>query len=326
MQHKGFSLIEILLVTAVMAAVMSMVFPNITRFLDVRLEKNEEIIMAEIERALARYARENKRLPDPSEPWHRALSVYSELSEDDILYSLWRRDDGSFIERKYLRTSVSKPYQQSQDFDVFYAAVYSYGHDGCVGYEESETVCTQLLDADMDSESEFQTLSAAQGDYIAKHNDYRDKIDAYEKTIFRLNNIAEALTAYATAYYNENVVNDAAQTLIYYPPSGESSLFTSIGNRYHDIAIWDVENTGGAGAGAQQFDMPENNDLRLEEMQGLMRILGLPETYCCNALATFIDDDDEEQETPFYYYSNPCDRDVGDDKLPARISVTGGSC
>lgn len=183
--------------------------------------------------------------------------------------------------------------------------------------------------------NEYGAFSAAGDDLIAKYNDSQQKIQAQDETIRRLERIVEALDRYAQGRFNEELLQGTAciSELLFYPPSWPNepashnnpnhpdgacqNLGTSIVARYGTRVRADVSNIRGD---AQEYvnTVSADNATRLAEMRTLMRILGLPEDHCCNALTGL----------PFYYYSNPgasvsgaCVNAVRPPYYPPKVSI-----
>jgi hypothetical protein len=122
------------------------------------------------------------------------------------------------------------------------------------------------------------------------------------------------------------VCNPTPENYIYYPPSyneayGQSTTMVPA-VILSDLSQYTANNWIYVG-------QTLNHQNRRVMMQLMMRMLGLPDEYCCNALENI---PGTKQEMPFYYYSNPRPRNaVGgcaarptpNNALPARITVQG---
>ena len=80
---QGFTIVEAIIVTAVLAAVTVMAFPNFVEFFRMQEETMEETAMSEIKNALAAYADDNGQLPGAG-TWAADLAPYSSLSQQAI--------------------------------------------------------------------------------------------------------------------------------------------------------------------------------------------------------------------------------------------------
>lgn len=198
--------------------------------------------------------------------------------------------------------------------------------------------------ADWTDVNTYGTYSAMGDDILAKYADNQQKIQAQDETIRRLERIVEALDRYAQGRFNEELLAGTAclSEMLYYPPSWSNepeahsntnhpdpacrSLGTSIGNRYGTSVRNDVSAIRGD---ATEFvnTVSLDDDTRMNQMRTLMRILGLPEDHCCNALTG----------DAFYYYSQPgasvggtCVNAVRPPYYPPKVSIDPidylGSC
>jgi len=190
-------------------------------------------------------------------------------------------------------------------------------------------------EADWADVNAYGTYAPAGDDILAKYADNQQKINAQDETIRRLERIVEALDRYAQGRFNEELLQGTAciSELLFYPPSwtnepaahnnpnhpdaGCQSLGNSIVGRYGTRVRADVSAIRGD---ANEFVATTSADsaTRLAEMRTLMRILGLPEDHCCNALTG----------EAFYYYSHPgasvnnsCVNAVRPPYYPPKVSI-----
>ena len=199
-------------------------------------------------------------------------------------------------------------------------------------------------EADWVDVNTYGVYSAMGDDILAKYADNQQKIQAQDETIRRLERIVEALDRYAQGRFNEELLAGTAclSEMLYYPPSWSNepaahnnpnhpdaacrNLGTSIVNRYGTTVRNDVSAIRGD---ANEFvnSVSLDDATRLGEMRTLMRILGLPEDHCCNALTG----------DAFYYYSHPgasvsgaCVNAVRPPYYPPKVSIEPidylGSC
>lgn len=317
LKNKGFTIVEAIIVTAVLAAVTAMAFPNFVQFFQMQEETLEESAMAEIKRALEAYADDNNSLP-PSANWVSALAPYASLSENAIEFDQWGQP------RAYHVISTNVVYR-SASVDVDYAVVYGHGIERGVGSSGVDI----NLSSSLTNVTSYATLQPEFGDYMIKYTNYKQQIKNYEITEQRLKDISSALASYATTRFNEAVVAGSPsnpEEFIYYPPTDDAALSSPDTANYATAVQSNLDQI----AGSSNYSIsanPSNDAQRRTDMIILMRFLGLPDNYCCSAL--------DVNETPFYYYSNPRPRQGAGcgsrpvstgRKLPPRIRVTPDSC
>lgn len=318
---KGFTIAEAIIVTAVLAAVTVMAFPNFIRFFQLQEETLEQNAMAEIKRALEAYAEDNNALPDAS-TWVADLSPYTSLSENAIEFDQWEQP-------RFYRVISDTVVYRAADIDIDYAVVYGHG----INRGLADSGVDVDLSASLTTVNSYATLQPEFGDYLVKYTNYQQQIKNYELTEQRLKDISAALASYATTMFNEAVVAGTAnaEQQIYYPPTDQTSFGETegAGIDYNDT-VEGVLDSIAASANYTLSADDTDDATRRTDMQILMRFLGLPDSHCCSAL--------DENETPFYYYSNPrpridpsvptCGTRPGatDRKLPPRVRVTPDPC
>lgn len=316
-KNKGFTIVEAIIVTAVLAAVTVMAFPNFVQFFQMQEETMEESAMSEIKRALEAYADENNSLP-PAATWVSDLAPYASLSENAIEFDQWEQA------RAYHVISETVTYR-SASVVVDYAVVYGHGIERGLG---SSGVAVNLP-ASLTTVTSYATLQPELGDYMVKYTNYKQQIKNYELTEQRLKDISSALASYATTRFNEAVVAGVPanpEEFIYYPPTDDTALAAPDTASYSTAVTGDLDTIAGSANYVLSAD-PADDVQRRTDMVILMRFLGLPDNYCCSAL--------DVNETPFFYYSNPMPRQGAgcgtrpgstDRKLPPRIRVTDDNC
>lgn len=323
MSNKGFTIVEAIIVTAVLAAVTVMAFPNFIQFFQMQEETQEYTAMNEIKLALESYAEENKSLP-PILNWHVSLAPYSSYSENALLNDVWGQP------RLYKKVTDTITFR-SANIDVDYAVVYSHGLIRGLG-DSGDPADTFDLDAELADEDDYPTITAVEGDILVKFTNYKQQIKNYQVTEQRLKDIADSLASYATANFNEAIVGGVAnaEQFIYYPPSAGFDRAQTAAEITALYAASVVANFALISEGAiDQISVDQAAPVqRKADMEILMRLLGLPNSHCCEALTT--------GEEAFYYYSNPRARVVncavnpratgGDRKLPPRVRVTPDNC
>lgn len=298
--------------------------------------------------------------------WAEALASFSNMSADSIATDLWgtQRKYTHFIElRNYREGPVEFHYATvrsisgNQCDDTGTTATNP--SPLCVIGGQPATTAQKTAnrneyidradpainyEADWADINAYGTYAAEGDDLLVKYADNQQKIQAQDETIRRLERIVEALDRYAQGRFNEELLQGTAciSELLFYPPSwtnepaahnnpnhpdaGCRALGTSIASRYGTRVRFDVSAIRGD---ATEFVNTTSADLatRTGEMRTLMRILGLPEDHCCNALTG----------EAFYYYSHPgasvsgaCVNAVRPPYYPPKVSIDpidfNGSC
>ena len=321
--NKGFTLPEVILVSAVIAIVVTLVISNATDFLSNQQENEERSIMAELEQGIAAYSEDRASLP-PLADMAAEFSQYTNLSAEQIADDLWGN------EREYRMFSVDIPYRHS-DLEIFYGVIYSVGSDQCVGNTircypgataaQIDNAVNGILDVDGSGafdRADFEGLEAEGDDLLIKFTDFQSKKRKYDETSKRLKRIGEALKAYSQTRYYEEVaagVADANQK-IYYPPVGLTPQGLYGANVWQDAAnvLTPPQET---------FDNdPADEVARRDSMIELMNLLALPQSYCCSAIEKFEVVDPGTGEITrfdrgFFYYSHPRARRVANPMNPA---------
>ena len=328
-QH-GFTVPEVILIVSALAIVSAMAMPDIAYFMGRQTVEQEKLSLGNIQKALDSYARECRKLPqrennpprsdcnDPDvapgsgkKPWYEALSAFSNMSAKNIQKDVWDND------RIYTHGTNKRSYREG---DVFfhYATVRSIGPDRKDSTSgDDEGADWAISDSDV---SAYTSFKPKDDDLMVKYTDSQWKVEAQDESVQRMQRITDALDRYAQARFNEdmNKDEDCISEKIYYPPSvpsepaahkndehpnevaGCGDLGTSIDDRYGDAVLTDVFNFT---KNLKEKPTPRkwiytqvgDNTTRKEEMEALMRILGLPEDHCCSPITN----------EAFYYYSNP---------------------
>lgn len=332
---KGFTLVEMVVVIAVLAILVTISTPAIYQFLRQRDRQSEENYQAEIRKALQAYLADTNELPDPS-TWSTDLGGYTNLSVDEISTDVWRQP------RAYIMYKDPSRNLQGTPVEVYYATIISSGPDRIAtavqGISVAGTAFGAISNASWwanDSGNEvtrFSSLAVGGDDILTRFTDYPEKLERYNITLQRLDRIAQAIESYAKNGYANKVVacgnltrdpdtgltgdatcdNGAPEKIVYYPKSQAV-------NAQADSAVY--YNT------TQYVNNAQGDGPRRSNMVTLMRLLGLPDDFCCSALTLGTDG----QPRPFYYFSNPRPRaasggcgtrpDANTMKLPARITT-----
>lgn len=306
---RGFTLVEVIMTLGILVAVLTMAIPDISGLFTQQKEKIDELNIADINRALSAYAKDNKRLPDPDpavdDPdWADELAKYSKLSADEM------RTDPFGTERIYeMYEDTSQGYRQG-DLNIFYATVLSLGknkeNESYVEGEGSDANPVQTWSdatalANLDEKQAFQNYRPEGDDLVARFSDFNLKTELYELRLERMGQIVQAIEAYAADLYNK--ADQAAQAAcstsdcglparIYYPRSGDPVLQDETDTDVPEDQVY------------SQYNLDEMTNIigktsltpgDLNDMNLLMRLLNLPEYYALDPVTN----------QPFYYYSNP---------------------
>lgn len=339
MNNKGFSMVEAIIMIAVLSTVMVMAFPNFIEFFKLQEEVSEERTMNEIREALSLYADANKKLPEEA-TWVADIAPFTSLTENAIANDVW----GS--PRYYKRELEQLSYRSSGNIDAYYAVVYGYGPDrissNAVDNNDGAMNWAGFFDSanDPDSDKDYANLETLDDDFMVKVTNYPAQVRNYEETEKRLQAISDALANYAIAKFNAaQALNPGdpgyeanSEQFNYYPQGDVQDTLEPDNVDYHPAVINDYtyshpdESPSVRNRGVSEGE-------RRDDMETLMRVLGLPLSYCCSALAI---DEDTGEEPAFYYYSNPrpllngggCGNRPGPGKtrLPPRLAVEVDDC
>lgn len=361
---SGFTLAEIILVVAVMAILVSLSTPPIIEFLKRRDIQNEQNMLVDITKAMKSYLIDRTTLPavtalgacdgSAAPQWATDLSRYSNLSANQIACDVWNRP------RAYLMFARQEVFLGTT-INVYYASVHSSGPDlvadgasataggaadstpgisvsgNNFGATTTGTVWWSRITNDDSKLDAFVAMQPADDDQLIRFTDYPDKVEKYNTSLERMERIAQALESYSKTKYNEAVVacGDPCATppedYIFYPRAASAGSPADSASYYHSSLTADL-NTYNGGAAINNTTTHAN---RRTAMINLMRMLGLPDEFCCNALETYTPSPGAKPlEMPFYYYSNPRPRNSSGTcqsvrpnpatgaTLPARLTIT----
>lgn len=354
-KNNGFTFIEAVIVVSILSLLISISLPPLVSYIGKQRELQEEELLMEIQSALESMARDTTILPPEDAgctcsggcSWAAAIAAYTNLSEDQICSDTWGN------KRFYTHHDEVETFLGA-DIPIHFAAIFSKGADQIAEAASGTAVAVNANDYKIESDSawwsnsgteraDFQQLEPGGDDLMIKVSDYKIKIDKYETTLERLKAVAAALDTYSRVQYlaaiNAGEANAATKTFV--PPS-EVPASAADAAVYGDALV-------AAGRDMQTYftlatNVVENNSEsgneadRLDGMERLMRLLGLPDSYCCDAMQVDIGGTNEEKA--FYYYSNPraitgvgscgtrySDGSVGPvTPLPPRISTTDYDC
>ncbi len=267
-KNGGFTLPEVILIVAVMAILTTMAFPDIVSFFRRQKVEEEKQVQSEIRKAMEAYSNETLELP-PQASWSDDLAEFTNLSGAGILNDVWGRP------RTYTVYSEDKVYREGV-VTFYYATIASPGEDG---------IYTSGTWNDITS---YASFDADLNDIVVKFTDQENKQKRYDETVVRLERIIAALDRYAQAQYNNAVLNSEPNydDKVFYP-SSTADVPPAAG--YGNAVAADVAAI--IGAPVQGGD--------IDSMKGLMRLLGLPEDHCCNALSP------ASAPEAFFYAANP---------------------
>jgi prepilin-type N-terminal cleavage/methylation domain-containing protein len=365
---SGFTLAEIILVVAVMAILVSLSTPAVMSFLQRRDIQAEENTLVEIAKAMKSYITDRNSMPAvtavaancSSAPpnWAVEFSRYSNLSARQIACDTWDRPRAYAMFQRpdtFLGTTI----------DIFYASVHSSGpnliangasasaggaadstpgiHINGNNFSNTNAGTTwwhRISSSDDAKIDAFVGMQPAVDDQLIRFTDYADKIEKYKKSLERLDRIAEALESYSRTKYNEAVFAcggscaPAPENRIFYPRAANPGAPNDSAAYYYSTIQDDLNTYNGGNAIVNAGGSVANHNARREDMINLMRLLGLPDEYCCNALETYTPSTGAKPiEMPFYYFSNPRPRtgpstcggrpnpNTGG-TLPARLTIT----
>lgn len=343
---EGFTLPEVIMVVAVMAIVSAMAFPDIVSFFKRQSFEQEKIIQADIVKALDAYSKNRTAqvatgsdttgdgstivtVPLGDAPgayadpkictetgWGKQLAGFSNLSAEEICNDVWGEPRIYTVARDMLS------YRDGQ-FDTYYVSIFSPG--------ENKTDDTNMSKNPWTDAAGYGAYQALGDDHVAKFSDVKLKTELFEETLRRMDRVVEALDRYAQARYNEALlINEPYNSLkLFYP--AEDQDYSNInaeddrpvgiqqpGSWYGEKVKTDVQNAAGQNSLATGSGV--DSGVRKGEMEALMRVIGLPQEFCCNALTG----------EPFYYYSNPiikmnsgmgCKRRVEPPYMPPKLTI-----
>jgi len=348
-RQDGFTLPEVIMVVAVMAIVSAMAFPDIVSFFKRQSFEQEKLVQAEIVKALDAYSKGRTaafsddpvnmitvpmaeaaigaggifELNDPerclaADGWGALLSNVSNLSAQEICSDVWGNP------RVYTVAQGDLSYRDGS-FRTYFVTILSKGEN-----KDLDTTTWANVDA-------YGAFKPAGDDLISKFSDVKLKTELFEETLRRMDRIVEALDRYAQSRYNEALLTteESQQAAIayqlFYP--AEDGDFNDTSNRpdilpsgpgtwYGQRVIDDVQSASGQNSLASGV---LDSETRRDALQSLMRIIGLPQEFCCDALTG----------EPFFYYSNPiirqntsmpCDRRLEPPYMPPKLTIEPIDC
>jgi prepilin-type N-terminal cleavage/methylation domain-containing protein len=363
--QRGFTLAEVILTVAVLAVLTTLTTPALVHFLRQRDVREEISMQLQVRDAMVAMLTATSDLPDDTatgtNAWYNKLAAYTNLSPNQLQFDQWNQAR-SYIMLRNNQTMLGSP------VTIFYITIHSKGPDlkatqltdsgGTVvapvsGNDFAASSNTSWWKFNANPTTAFGAVGvpASSDDLMLRYTDYPDKIAAYNATLDRLNKLTDALEAYNRSAYANRVVacngssppadcsTSPPEKQIHYP-MGYGMLVGDGSGLYNATVLADTTTiTGGT---SYFYDGADNNARRTAMIQ-LMRLLGMPDSYCCSAIDHFTDSGGAIQQTPFYYVSNPRARasastcgsrfNGSNTALPARLSntytadgTTGASC
>lgn len=334
--RQGFTLAEMVIVIAVLAILVTISTPAIFEFMRQRDKQAEENVLMELRKALQAYIADKNALPGTA-TWATDLSGYTNLSLNEIRNDTWG------VPRAFIAYQDNTRTIQGTRVPVFYVTLHSAGPNrqaqAATGIAVNGTAFAGATDAawwaNIASQqvTTFSALAAAGDDQLIRFTDYPEKLERYNLTIQRMDRITTALESYAKNGYANKVTacgnlakdpttgltgdatcdNGMPERIVYYPRS--QAIAAATDNAMYLNSTLYVDNA-------------QSEANRRIAMQGLMRLLGLPDDFCCSAITLAADG----QPAPMFYFSNPRPRNPGggcaarpgltDMKLPARLTTT----
>ncbi len=349
--HAGFTLFEVILVVAVASIVMVLTVPTLNIFLDTRRQINEDIVLRDIRNALTAFATQYNRLPDENpalngfcnaggNSWAECLASVSNLSVSTLETDTWGQ------ERAYIHGTVNETLL-GRTFTVHYATVHSAGanrraeetapggglingmaveNDNFEPVSDNQWWANETTPANI--QAEFEGLIAGGDDHLLKFSDLLLKSNRVQQTQARIDGVMSALQSYASLKENEETVacnslpvasrNACFNNLeneIFFPPAQETTDPTP--DASYNIRVRNELTSQYASRLTSNRIGSQNGSLgqiqaRLDGMIALVRLLGLPDEFCCDALVRDTTlDANLVQERPLFYYSNPRERVSG---------------
>jgi prepilin-type N-terminal cleavage/methylation domain-containing protein len=317
--RAGFTMMEVVIVVAVLAILVGLSFPAVTRYSqkrDVQLEQNRQI---EIRNAVKAYVMDRNVAPTENNWVNDLVQGYTNLTQAELTNDIWNRPRVMRVYQDATRRI------QGNAVPITYISLHSAGPDGIAAAVSGTAVTGNSFvsgtniawwdDNPVLAQRTvlFSGLGAGGDDIMSKMTDYTDRLNAYELTVQRIDRIMDALASYAQNRYTAEVERcrglpvdgngltgdaqcdtaGALEKVNYFPRSRAISVpETGL------AASWNYLNTN------VFVDNTAADTARRTAMQNLMREVGLPIDYCCSALTVAADG----LPMPFFYFSNPRQR------------------
>ncbi|MFZ2619727.1 MAG: type II secretion system protein [Alphaproteobacteria bacterium] len=346
--RRGFTLVETVITVAVLALLVGLSTPPVIEFFIKYKNRQEQITLTIIQKNLDDFAQLYNRVPDDNaannsfcgsvdtnydtntqNDWYECLAAHSQLSVRAIALDTWGRA------RVYVARALTENVLNVTT-TIYYATVHSVGSDRLASniLKKGGTTINGLAvssgaflptthanwwarNASVATVAEqFEELQAGGDDHLLKYTDLLNKVEKYSQTSQRIQDIGRALQAYADRYsYLASITLPTYNEFVYYPPSYEANTvaapyYTASSDSFarHDASVRSDLATYGTTVVENRDSNAAQKQDRRSDMIALMRAIGLPDEYCCNALVKDPDASptaDQTQERPFFYYSNP---------------------
>jgi len=275
---SGFTLVEVIVVVAVLAVVLTIATPDLNRLFAKQDEMTESLRLKKIYAALEIYSKQKNTLPAEA-TWVDDLVQYSELSRSQIENDVWGNP------RDYKLSKGTMEFLET-DYEVNYAVVHSAGYDGSFNSKSTPANKNDFINFDPSKDSSGNRID----NQAIKYTDQSEKIELLEITLDRMEKLSIALAKYARVKQINGIklTPSTSDKYIYFPKDGS-------GNKgvYFDT---DIDKEDGSGK-VDSKDAVEVLGGNANEATELAKILGLPEYYGENALTG----------NPLWYISNPSD-------------------
>lgn len=242
--NKGFTLVEVIVVVAVLAAVITMATPDINRLFSKQEEITEISRLKELRRAMEAYSKDRYQrlkdhkgivkdlsavpadLPD-SDDWVKELSHYTDLTESQIETNVWG------VKRYYKVEHEDRSYLGGK-FRVFYGIISSVRKtrksEADLGFQEAR----DMTERDSYENFNWTNSFAENRDNIestgiemlaVKYTDLSNKIKLLETTLSRMDKLSLALAKYARVMQISGFKNepDLSDSYIYFPNDGSNA-------------------------------------------------------------------------------------------------------
>ena len=329
LSHQGLTLAETLMTVAVVSILIAVTLPSLGTVYDRYRTRQEQQIQLEIYDALLRFAKDYNALPadGSSNPmcgsgnqfWYNCLTHELDYSVEQIRFDIWGE------ERHYVATTRTKTVV-GEAFTVHYASVHSKGPDqraaaatgiGVSGsnYAGIGSSAWWANMAGSTALTTFETLTPAGDDVLIKVTDNVVKGAKLKETQERLNAINQALYDFEQVHYITDLqsgmasVANAVDSRVHYPVAYQSVAVDNVGTTYGTALM---NTTNSVFSGGRRIENRDGNNTdkrnRRNDMVALMRMIGLPDAYCCSEIdieENAVNPRDYTQRQPFFYYANP---------------------
>lgn len=299
---NGFSLPEVILVTSLMAVVLTLAVPEFTGFMEEQRKEIETQDLETIQKGLQVFIQNNGVVPD-EEFWFENLSELTTLGPDAVKNDQWGK------ERVFTSHTTQERFRDTV-LDVNFVSIISSGPDQVL---ETPTDWNESGDNEAIVNA-FKTLEAVGDDRLITFSDFSVKRDLYFEAGQRLDAITKALEKFEGEFLaNALAANEAKRqaNLSADLPVEQDLPYPNVQTTNFYPRSAPIEGSDAATYSADvQAEMVSIGladgvvDQTRTDMILLMRLLGLPDEFCCNPLS-FEDGGDTRTEKALFYFSNP---------------------